>query len=102
MTRAERRAHWESIVKKQAASGLSAASFCRREGINLKSFYHWRRRFEAPAASSVPTLVPVTIVAPQIVEVALPCGAVVKVPSAPATLEMVLGTLLQFEGARDD
>ncbi len=53
MTRAERRAHWQAIVNGQAASGISAAAYCRESRINLHLFYSWRRRFkEAPCTDA--------------------------------------------------
>ena len=45
MTRAERRSHWQSIVNDHAASGMSAAVFCRQSQVKLHLFYSWRRRF---------------------------------------------------------
>lgn len=50
---------WASVLARFAASGLSAAAFCRREGISAASFYQWRTRLEprdgaesAPAKSA--------------------------------------------------
>jgi hypothetical protein len=45
MTREQRTAQWRTLVDEQAASGLSAAAFCREHGISLQRFYGWRRRF---------------------------------------------------------
>ena len=45
MTREQRAAQWRTLVDQQAASGLSAAAFCREHGISLQRFYGWRRRF---------------------------------------------------------
>jgi hypothetical protein len=45
MTRAERRINWQSIINTQAASGTSAAAYCREHHINVHLFYSWRRRF---------------------------------------------------------
>jgi hypothetical protein len=49
MTRAERRAHWHSIINNQATSGVSAAAYCRESRINRHLFYSWRRRFRKAA-----------------------------------------------------
>ncbi len=35
---------WQSLVKEQADSGLSAKAFCANHGIGLASFYQWRKR----------------------------------------------------------
>ncbi|GEM_PF-2363409 len=39
MTVAERSAHWQGIIDKQAASGRSAAAYCREEHIHAGRFY---------------------------------------------------------------
>jgi len=52
MTRAERRAHWHSIINNQATSGISAAAYCRESRINLHLFYSWRRRFREAACGN--------------------------------------------------
>jgi hypothetical protein len=44
MTRAERRTHWQTIIEKQAASGMSVAAYCRDTQIKSSYFYSWRRR----------------------------------------------------------
>jgi len=45
MTTEERIAHLRGIIDKQAASGRSAAAYCREEHIHGGRFYFWRRRF---------------------------------------------------------
>ena len=35
---------WQSLVKEQADSGLSAKTFYANHGICLASFYQWRKR----------------------------------------------------------
>ena len=40
---ARNRARWRRHVAAQADSGLSAAAYCRRHGLNPKCFYRWRR-----------------------------------------------------------
>ena len=32
---------WLGIISKQNQSGLSIDSFCRKEGVNPSTFYHW-------------------------------------------------------------
>lgn len=39
---------WRAAVSRWQVSGLSAASFCRQEGIGVWSLWHWRRRFGLP------------------------------------------------------
>ncbi len=45
MTVAERSAHWQGIIDKQAASGKRAAAYCGEEHIHAGRFYFWHRRF---------------------------------------------------------
>lgn len=42
--RSDAAARWHDILRKQRASGLSVAAFCRRSRISQPSFYVWRRR----------------------------------------------------------
>ncbi len=35
-------ATWRELFSRQAASGMTAAEFCRREGINKNVFQRWR------------------------------------------------------------
>lgn len=35
-------ATWRELCSRQAASGLTASEFCRREGINKNVFHRWR------------------------------------------------------------
>lgn len=37
-------ARWREILRKQRASGLTVAAFCRRSRIPPASFYLWRRK----------------------------------------------------------
>ena len=39
---------WRLRLRRQAASGLSIAAFCRREDVCSASFYAWRRRLATP------------------------------------------------------
>lgn len=43
-------ARWREILRKQRASGLSVAAFCRRSRIAQASFYAWRRRLRNAAS----------------------------------------------------
>ena len=41
---AGRERYWRGVIKKQRASGLSVAEFCRRNDVADALFYRWRRR----------------------------------------------------------
>jgi transposase-like protein len=44
------RRDWPAIIQQHERSGLSAAAFCRRHGINLSLFYHRRRQLHSASA----------------------------------------------------
>lgn len=59
-TQATRRAHWQQIIERQQASGLSIHRFCQQESLATATFFEWKRKFrqaspapEAPAAAAV-------------------------------------------------
>ena len=35
---------WRDLIERQRASGLSAAAFCRRDGVAASSFFAWKRK----------------------------------------------------------
>ncbi|MGH8228864.1 MAG: IS66 family insertion sequence element accessory protein TnpA [Steroidobacteraceae bacterium] len=45
---------WRERVEQQAASGLAVGEFCRREGLSVWSFYHWRLRLRAENEGAKP------------------------------------------------
>ena len=50
--REERKAYWRALVDKHTESGMSAAAFCKQQGINSQRFYFWRRRFRADSSGA--------------------------------------------------
>ena len=46
------RAQWQALIEQAERSGLSARAFCQGEGINLASFYQWRKRLAAEGSES--------------------------------------------------
>ena len=92
---------WRDRIRRQQQSGLSIRAFCAREALREPSFYWWRRalghctsksaggvrpptqrQYTLPALSEAPQLVPVTVTSSPcpVIEIALPGGAVVRVP----------------------
>lgn len=65
MKQAVREGLWRARISKWRRSGLSGPKFCARHGLNLKSFYTWRKRLvgERGPQSSSSDLVPVQLVA---------------------------------------
>ena len=109
---------WRQTVRRQELSGLAVPDFCRREGLKDWTFRWWRqelaRRDQQPSAAprrepegepteAAPAFLPVRVVdleavaprpAPPI-EIVLPTGPIVRVPSGfdPHTLGHVLAVL---------
>lgn len=57
MTRAEKAAQWQAVLRQQSESGLSGAAFCRQQSIRIKNFRWWKWRLRAtagPAQSATP------------------------------------------------
>jgi transposase-like protein len=107
---------WAAWAGEQQESDLSVAEFCDWIGVSPNSFYRWRRKLAAkgrpPAKnghgpqrqsaikrsmSAGPELVPLTVLASPVVEIDLPCGAVVRVPNEDRSLRRVLGILLEAD-----
>jgi len=87
----ERRQFWRGLIQRQRSSGLTVAETCDRAGVTVPSYYAWKRklgisgsRAKKPRGQS--SLVPVRVVLDRAgftsaVEIALPGGVVVRVPS---------------------
>lgn len=51
---------WKALIEQQEQSGLSAAAFCREQGVLAKSFYRWRSRLQEDTDSAFVRVVPQT------------------------------------------
>lgn len=53
-TKGKRRSknEWESVLKRFEESGLNQSEFCRREGLNLRNFTRWMKRFRSETGTS--------------------------------------------------
>ena len=52
---------WEALIQAQAESGMTAATFCREQGINAKYFSLRRRQLSAASEKQVSSFVPVSV-----------------------------------------
>lgn len=91
---------WRKRRTRWKASGLKICEFCEREGVTPTALAHWRKEIAARAArrgeAAEPLFVPVRAAPdPTPLEVGLPGGRVVRVPSAfdPAHLRAVVAAL---------
>jgi putative transposase len=86
---AKKISHWQRLLGRWRQSGDSAAAFCRAHGLNLNTFYAWRRRLRGVRAKSAVSqkFAPVRVVhmpavaSAPVLELALRCGRVLKAPS---------------------
>ena len=83
-------AQWRKRLERFGSSSASVALFCRREGVSVASFYHWRKKLAAgtdsratrrrvasqPCAFQPVTVVPTT----PTIAVHLPDGTRLEVP----------------------
>jgi len=88
-----KRSLWRQRLSRYARSNQTVAAFCASEGVSVPTFYQWKRKLGAvvterddPAertssAWDGPTFVPVRIEGSAVVEIELPNGARVRVPS---------------------
>ncbi len=44
---------WQARLSKWEASGISQTKFCIEQGLNLRTFQYWRRKFNNPQDSKV-------------------------------------------------
>ena len=105
---------WAAWVGEQRESELSVSEFCDWIGVSPNSFYRWRQKLVAQdrpltrqqseaqrlsamkrSMSAGPELVLLTVLTSPVVEIDLPCGAVVRVPNEDRSLRRVLGILLE-------
>ena len=91
---------WRERLQRFERSRSTIAAFCQAEGVSTASFYQWRRilgrpaRSEAtrgpilpirqPAAVARQTFLPIEVVAAATIDIHLPNGARVTVPSGDA------------------
>ena len=57
----QRREHWQQLLERWRASGLSQAAFCRRQGISVWKLAWWRKRLKGPGNEAAGLFVPVHV-----------------------------------------
>jgi len=96
---------WIERLQRFANSGLTPAQFCAKEAVSLPSFYSWKRRLAALPDGTTkpdtdnpgPSLLPIRLPSlPALLELALPTGAVLRIP--PGVDEDTLRCLLRLLG----
>lgn len=79
---------WQERLDRFEHSDLTISEFCQMEGYSTASFYQWRRKLQGGSLRGGPAFIPVdpasTVVESHSgsrTEIALPGGAVVKLPT---------------------
>ncbi len=71
LNRSAKAEYWQQLLNEQAESGLTARAYCIQKGLDVQSFYQWKRRLLQPVCTkenhilvkpAVQSLVPVRIV----------------------------------------
>jgi len=82
---------WRLRLRRFQKSRLTVAQFCREEGVSPPSFYQWRKRLAAAqgerargGAKSRQPFVPVRVIPAAAVEIHLPNGSRLCLPSGDA------------------
>jgi transposase-like protein len=97
---------WRELIDSFDSERWTVAEFCQRHDVSAASFYAWRRRLGEPHASPprAPAFLPIQITqgladAERSVQVHLPCGVRVDVPSCDRDLLLELITHVTSEEA---
>ena len=63
MARRRGKQFWSQQIAAASVSGVSAAAYCRQQGLSYKTFLRWRARLDSGTAGRVssPSLMPVSI-----------------------------------------
>lgn len=92
-------AAWRGRMARFRRGKETVAEFCRREGVSVPSFYHWRKRLELerkerprrqPSRDAVPgkskeapsLFLPVHVTSSPVAEIELPNGVRVRIPTS--------------------
>ena len=102
---------WLAWIEQQAASGVTIADFCDSIGVAENTFYVWRRKLRSETVASAISeaglscsFVEIAVAdadarSAGLIEIELPCGALVRVPAADSLIRQVLGVLLESGAA---
>ena len=102
---------WLAWIEQQAASGVTIADFCDSIGVAENTFYVWRRKLHSETVASASSegglscsFVEIAVAdadarSAVLIEIELPCGALVRVPAADSLIRQVPGVLLESGAA---
>ena len=90
---------WQAWFEEFEQSGLTVQQFCKAKGTTANTFYNWRRRLSSGNGATFVSVLPVAAAAAEPIEVDLPCGATIRVPSSRHSLQPLLEVLLELGAA---
>ena len=96
------RDQWLGWFSEHRESDLTIGEFCRLKNVSENSFYHWRKKLSGaianatPVSAVAPSFVPVSVLPCSSIEIDLPCGATVRVPTDRSAVDFVLRSLLEL------
>lgn len=89
-------AYWQGHIEAWQASGLTQAAYCRRHGLNTKTFSGRLREYRVPAtAAERPGLIPIRL-EPEAAAPSVPFA-----PSAPLILRLASGHCLELPASAE-
>ena len=103
-------AQWRKRLERFGSSDVSVSRFCRREGVSVASFYHWRKKLAAragPPSAAQREAQPcafkplsITAATSPTIAVHLPGGSRLEVPSGDyQTVRVVVRELVRCDQA---
>ena len=95
------REQWSEWLAEQPSSGLSVEAFCLSKQVSTNSFYLWRRKLmrENSSTGNSNRFVGLTVLgAEPSVEIELPGGVKIQVPSDEVSLRRVLSIVWELGG----
>ncbi len=100
--RVGREPYWRQVVDRWKRSGLTVPAFCRSEGLNQATFYHWRWKLKR-RDQATPAFLPVRVIADK---PAVPTGGIEVVLANGRCLRVGAGfdphTLVQLVALLED
>lgn len=102
-----KRGQWRRRMGRFQKGRAGVAEFCRREGVSEAAFYYWRKRLaeadeaETPGDGEPSCFMPVRMVGGASIEVRLPGGTQLLVPTAdPQALRLAIEAVLHADARR--
>jgi transposase-like protein len=70
---------WRRLIRNWEESGVNQADYCKRQGVALSTFQHWRKKLQNSSEGSFLELVPAVSEQEHEIELELPHGIILRV-----------------------